>query len=144
MKAATALTKCSEAMGCLDGMLMSWRKFFVLEIPCDEALLWSQYLEKKLRAPNDLRTSSFAHIHNRNRISDLNMPLSVSRHENGSDPVPSYFFYLRTKSSLAFADRQNLTEPWGFYCHIQGPSKQQDGGQGIQTYWVSFPDVPPS
>lgn len=35
-----ALAKYSEATRCQDGMPMSWKKFFMLEIPQDEALLY--------------------------------------------------------------------------------------------------------
>lgn len=35
-----ALAKYSEATRCQDGMLMSWRRFFMLEIPQDEALFY--------------------------------------------------------------------------------------------------------
>lgn len=95
-------------MGCKDGMLI-----LCLRFPRMRPFCTSQHSENKLWTLTFLRTSSFAHICNRNRIFDLNVPCQ-SQDRSGSGPLGYFFISKEQEFTVAFGEGRNLRQPSGF------------------------------
>lgn len=96
MKVAAGLAKYNEAMGCWDGMLMSHTKFFMLEIPQDEALLYKSVTRVEVVSsefPQNILFCSYLQ-QEQNILSDLNMHLSLSKQEKCLRSIPRLLLHM--------------------------------------------------